>query len=147
MTYNQFQHFALLHQQVHQLAVALDFYHNINGRLEREDFQRATRIVTGSELPFSLVSKELPASAQFAVARLQRPVQTGPVASRLKSYFVCSRQGTGAWCSTSSSKCSRGVHRAGLEVTRQPAKRSRILSPACSRVHSIIQSRAPFVSI
>ena len=50
-----FRHFARLYQHVHHLAVALDFFHHTKGRLERPDFKRATKIVTGSEVPDDLV--------------------------------------------------------------------------------------------
>lgn len=55
VTYQEFRHFARLYQHVHSLAVALNFYHNIKGELERSDFKRATKIVTGSEIADELV--------------------------------------------------------------------------------------------
>ena len=55
VTYEQFRHFAMLHQHIHSLAVALDFFLHIKGKLERPDFRRATKIVTGSEISDELV--------------------------------------------------------------------------------------------
>jgi Ca2+-binding EF-hand superfamily protein len=55
VSYEDYRHFASLYQHVHSLSVALDFYLNINGKLEHEDFKRATKIITGSEIPDSLV--------------------------------------------------------------------------------------------
>ena len=56
VTYNQFRHFASLYQHVHTLAVALNFFHNLQGELKPHDFKRATKIVTGSEIANELVS-------------------------------------------------------------------------------------------
>lgn len=55
MTYEDFRHFAELHQKVHGLTVALDFYRNIGGKLNHADFQRAAKIVTGEEIKDKLV--------------------------------------------------------------------------------------------
>ena len=55
VTYEQFRHFASLYQHVHSLAVALHFFHNLQGQLEKSDFKRATKIVTGSEISGQLV--------------------------------------------------------------------------------------------
>ena len=55
MTYKDFRQFASLYQRVHDLSVALDFYHNINGKLEPSDFKRASKIITGSEIKDDLV--------------------------------------------------------------------------------------------
>lgn len=55
VSYEDFRHFANLYQHVHALSVALDFYHNINGKLEHDDFKRASKIITGSEINDNLV--------------------------------------------------------------------------------------------
>ncbi len=56
ITYEQFRHFASLYQHVHTLAVALHFFHNLQGQLMPDDFKRATKIVTGNEITDELVN-------------------------------------------------------------------------------------------
>ena len=55
VSWEDFQVFALLRQSVHRLAVALDFFISTEGRICKDDFQRAVTKIQGSPLPGILV--------------------------------------------------------------------------------------------
>ena len=56
VTWAEFQQFARLRQNVHKLAVALDFYYSTTDRIGRADFQRAVAKILGETLAEDLVS-------------------------------------------------------------------------------------------
>lgn len=56
VSWENFQNFALLRQSAHRLAVALDFFFSTEGKIGREDFERAVVKVLGHSLPALLVS-------------------------------------------------------------------------------------------
>ena len=51
-----FESFALMRQSVHRLAMALDFFFSTEGKICKEDFERAVAKVLGHGLPTTLVS-------------------------------------------------------------------------------------------
>ena len=56
VTLEAFENFAHLRQDVHKLAVALEFYHNTVGHLREEDFQRAAKKITGKDIGKEIVA-------------------------------------------------------------------------------------------
>lgn len=56
MTWKEFQQFAQLRQNVHKLAVALDFFYSTCARIGRADFQRAVAKILGQPLAEDMVS-------------------------------------------------------------------------------------------
>ena len=50
LSLKQFQHFAELRKDMHSLTVALNFFHNTMGRLDRAAFTRASKNITGAPL-------------------------------------------------------------------------------------------------
>ncbi|EIE18603.1 hypothetical protein COCSUDRAFT_20509, partial [Coccomyxa subellipsoidea C-169] len=55
VTWAEFQQFAQLRQNVHKLAVALDFFYSTTDRIGRADFQRAVAKILGDTLAEDLV--------------------------------------------------------------------------------------------
>ena len=51
----QFENFARLRRDVHTLEVALEFYHNTVGHLRVDDFQRAAKKITGTDMGKDLI--------------------------------------------------------------------------------------------
>lgn len=56
VSWEDFKTFAVLRQSVHRLAVALEFFFSTEGRICKEDFERAVIKILGHPLPGVLVS-------------------------------------------------------------------------------------------
>lgn len=67
VSWEDFRGFALLRQSAHRLAVALDFFFSTEGKIGREDFERAVVKVLGHGLPAVLVSAPCTADASEVV--------------------------------------------------------------------------------
>ena len=50
LSLRQFQHFAELRKDMHSLTVALNFFHNTVGKLDKAAFTRAAKNITGAPL-------------------------------------------------------------------------------------------------
>ena len=67
VSWEDFRGFALLRQSAHRLAVALDFFFSTEGKIGREDFERAVEKVLGHGLPTILVSASCNADMQEVI--------------------------------------------------------------------------------